>query len=236
VTRLRRVVWIVPAVLSAALALSGCLPASSPWTGSGPRVAVAGDSEVFALQYSVSEQDGELVFAYYGGLTNALVQAGYQESTSAMVGATTSNLEPFQTSNSDAGWPSPGPQIDVTVLGTNDMHLTWFGTPTTPYATAESNLDNYLNATEGVGSRCHVLVQVPETNPWGLSVSGPTWNAFLDSEAARRIAVIVPWASEIAAHPEYVNADGVHQTTAGKAAYTAALVQATDQCASKLTT
>jgi hypothetical protein len=166
-------------------------------------------------------------------MTDTFVTAGYTVSVSSFVGASTGDLAGFvKSSPSTAGWPDPGAQVTVTVLGVNDMHIdTTTGQPSTPVATAEANYKAYLNAVDAAGSQCDVLVEIPTTTPWGLNQTGPVWNAFLASAAGSRVAVVVPWAGMVAQHPEYVVADGVHETAIGKAAYLAAIRGAVGQCA-----
>jgi hypothetical protein len=212
--------------LAVLLLLSGCLPSPSAWVGSGPYVAVAGDSEIYELEHDALNDAQH-------HMTDAFVAAGYTESLSSMIGASTGDLAGFvKSSPSTAGWPDSGPQITVTALGVNDMHVdTTTGQPSTPVATAEANYTAYLNAVDAGGSKCDVLVEIPTTTPWGLNQTGPSWNAFLASAAGSRVAVVVPWAAMVAQHPEYVVADGAHQTAIGKAAYLAAILDAVGQCA-----
>jgi lysophospholipase L1-like esterase len=214
--------------LGVLLLLSGCLPSPSAWVGSGPRVAVAGDSEIYQLEHDAFNDAQH-------HMTDAFVAAAYRVSVSSLIGATTRDLAGFaQSSASTAGWPHPGPRITVTALGVNDMRIdTTTGQPSTPFATAKANYTAYLNAVDAAGSRCDVLVEIPNTTPWGLNQTGPTWNAFLASTAASRVAVVVPWAGMVAQHPEYLLADGVHQTALGKAAYLEAILGAVGQCAAQ---
>jgi hypothetical protein len=207
------------------LLLSGCLPLPSAWVGSGPYVAVAGDSEIYQLEHDALNDAKH-------HMRDAFVADGYTVSLSSMIGATTGDLAGFvQSSPSTAGWPDPGPHITVTALGVNDMHIDpTTGQPSTPLATAKANYTAYLNAVDAAGSQCDVLVEIPTTTPWGLNQTGPSWNAFLASAAESRVAVVVPWASMVAQHPEYLGADGVHQTAIGKAAYRAAILGAVGQC------
>src|SRR5262245_798711 len=211
--------------LAVLLLLSGCLPAPSAWVGSGPYVAVAGDSQIYGLEHDALNDAQHHV-------TDAFVASGYEVSVSTLIGAATGDLAGFvQSSPSTAGWPDPGPQITVTALGVNNIHIdTTTAPPSTPGATAEVNLTAYLNAVDAAGSKCDVLVEIPATTPWGLDRTGPSWNAFLASAAANRVAVVVPWAGIVAQHPEYLS-DGVHQTATGKAAYLAAILDAVRQCA-----
>jgi len=213
--------------LAVLLLLSGCLPAPSAWVGSGPHVAVAGDSQVYWLEHDALDDAQH-------HMTDAFVAASYTVSVSSLPGAKTVDLAEFVQSSSPptAGWPDPGPQITVTALGVNDMRIdTTTGQPYTPVATAEANYTAYLNAVDAAGSKCDVLVEIPDTTPWGLNQTGPLWNAFLASAAASRVAVVVPWASTVAQHPEYLQDDGVHQTATGKTAYLAAILGAVGQCA-----
>jgi hypothetical protein len=212
--------------LAVLLLLSGCLPSPSAWVGSGPHVAVAGDSEIYNLEHDA------LGDAQHH-MTDAFVAAGYTVSVSSFTGASTGDLAGFvKASPSTAGWPAPGPRIAVTALGVNDMRInTTTGQPYTPVATAEANYTAYLNAVDAAGSQCDVLVEIPTTTPWGLNQTGPVWNAFLASAARSRVAVVVPWAGMVAQHPEYVVADGVHQTATGEVAYLLAILGAVGQCA-----
>ena len=166
-------------------------------------------------------------------MTDAFVAAAYTVSVYSLIGAKTEDLAGFvQSSPSTAGWPDPGPQITVTALGVNDMRIdTTTAQASTPVATAKANFTAYLNAVDAAGSQCDVLVEIPNTTPWGLNQSGASWNAFLASEAGSRVAVVVPWAGMVAQHPEYLQADGVHQTAIGKAAYLTAMLDAVEQCA-----
>jgi hypothetical protein len=213
-------------VLAVLLLLSGCLPSPSAWVGSGPYVAVVGDSEIYQLEHDALNDAQH-------HMTDAFVAAGYTVSVSSMIGATTGDLAGFvQSSPSTAGWPDPGPHITVTALGVNDVHTdTTTGRPSTPVATAKANYTAYLNAVDAAGGQCDVLVEIPNTMPWGLNQTGPLWNAFLASVAESRVAVVVPWSGMVAQHPEYLSADGVHQTPIGKAAYLAAILDAVGQCA-----
>jgi hypothetical protein len=108
------------------------------------------------------------------------------------------------------------------------------GQPATPYATAEANYNTYLAAQNAAGVRCIVVVEISQTSPWGLDVTGPVWNAYLASVVAARpkgSTEIVPWAEQTAVHPEYLESDGVHPTAVGKAALIADISEAMNTCA-----
>jgi hypothetical protein len=103
--------------LAVLLLLSGCLPSPSAWVGSGPYVAVAGDSEIYQLEHDALNDAQH-------HMTDAFVAAAFTVSVSSLIGAKTGDLDRFvQSSPSTAGWPDPGPQITVTALGVNDMHI-----------------------------------------------------------------------------------------------------------------
>jgi hypothetical protein len=103
--------------LGVLLLLSGCLPSPSAWVGSGPYVAVAGDSEIYQLGHDALNDAQH-------HMTDAFVAAAFTVSVSSLIGAKTGDLDRFvQSSPSTAGWPDPGPQITVTALGVNDMHI-----------------------------------------------------------------------------------------------------------------
>lgn len=207
-------------VIAVALVAAGCLPIPSSWTGSGTNVAFVGDSITCNTEHDALNDTNH-------HLTDALVTAGYAVSSSDMIGANTADLAGL------GPWPAPGAAIVSIEIGTNDMHAT-NGQPATPYETAEANYNTYLAAQNAAGVRCIVLVEISQTAPWGLDVTGPVWNAFLASVAASRpdgSTDIVPWAEETAAHPEYLGSDGVHPTAAGKAALIADITQAMNTCA-----
>ena len=223
--RLRsKLLALVGGITTAVLILAGCLPTATPWAGtSGTRVGLVGDSQMYQLEHDTLNDANH-------HMTDALVALGYQVSTSDNIGANTGDLAAFETSTPKAGFPTPGAQVSVTVLGVNDMHAVSAGVPGTPYATAEANYAAWLDALATAGVGCHVLVEIPETTPWGLDQTGPPWNAFIDSQTSTRHVVVVPWASIVAQNPSYVGSDGVHQTTAGKAAFLAAIETAVAQC------
>jgi lysophospholipase L1-like esterase len=207
-------------VIAVALVAAGCLPTPSAWTGSGTHVAFVGDSITYNTEHDALNDTNH-------HLTDALVTSGYAVSSSDMIGANSTDLAGL------AAWPAPGASIVSIEIGTNDMHAT-NGQPATPYATAEANYNTYLTAQNAAGVRCVVLVEISETTPWGLDVTGPVWNAFLASVAALRPAGstdIVPWAEQTAAHPEYLGSDGVHPTAAGKVALIDDITQAMNTCA-----
>jgi len=215
-------------LFAGSLIVSGCLARPTPWVGSGLRVGVAGDSEIYQLEHDTLNDSQH-------HLTDALVVAGFQVSTADVIGASTNDLAALLNHAPEtAGWPVPAPQITVTALGVNDMHIDAdTGQPHTPVAAAQANLTAYLDQVDAAGSRCDALVEIPETTPWGLDGTGPVWNAFLASTAETHVVVVVPWASTVAQHPEYVRSDGVHQTTAGKTAYLAAILAAVRNCAAQ---
>jgi hypothetical protein len=186
------------------VALAACLPKPSPYQGAGPKVALAGDSQMYLVEHDfLGDQQ------YH--LTDAVMAAGYQASVSSMIGAGSPDLKHLV-------WPS-APNITVTVIGANDLHSG------VPLSTLETNVYWYWAIT---GAACNVAAEVPETTPWGLDVSGPPYNAWLRSHAT----VTVPWASTVATHPEYLGSSGVHQTLTGKAAFRAALVDGIVACPS----
>lgn len=214
---MRRIVVIV--VLSVIVA--GCLPSPSLWVGSGVRVGVVGDSIVYVTEHDTYKDANH-------HLTDALVAAGYAVSASDKIGATTTDLGTLPP------WPTPGAEIVSIELGTNDMDATTTpGQPSVAYAIAEANYNAYLVSLDAAGVRCVVLVEVALAPSWGLDVTGPVWNTYLASVAATRPAgstVIVPWAAQAIAHPEYVAGDGVHPTDAGKTALINDEIQAIGAC------
>ena len=216
---------IVAGVVAISIVAAGCLPKPSSWTGSGKHVAFTGDSITYNTEHDALGDTNH-------HLTDALVAAGYAVSSSDGIGANTADLAGLDP------WPAPGAQIVSIEIGTNDMHAT-NGQPGTPYATAEANYNTYLAAQDAAGVRCIVLVEIAQTSPWGLDVTGPVWNAYLASVAAARpvgSTVILPWAALTAEHPEYLGTDGVHPTAAGKAALIADVTQAMNTSAASSAT
>jgi hypothetical protein len=216
-------------ILGAAIALAGCLPVSSPWLGSGIRVGVVGDSEVYIVEHdTLGDQQHRL--------TDALVNSGYEVSTSDFIGATTADLDNFVGYTNYAGFPSPGTQIAAIDLGVNDLRLDpTTGQRASTIEQAEANYTAALDAFGHAGVACDVMVELPETTEESLDQIGAVFNAYLANEASARGGVVMPWASIVAQHPEYVNStDGIHETAVGKFAYMGAMVDAINQCAQRI--
>src|SRR5207237_7340486 len=105
----------------------------------------------------------------------------------------------------------------------------------TPMAQAEANYTAYLDALGRAGVSCNVLVEIPETTQESLDQIGPVWNKFLADQASARGGVVMPWASTVAKHPEYVSStDGIHETALGIFAYLGGIVAGVDECAQRL--
>ena len=216
-------------LLLALVVLAGCLGRGTPWTGTGPRIGVVGDSEVYNLEH---ESFGDNTHR----MTDALVEKGYQVSTSDIIGASTQDLARFNSLTSFAGFPDPGARVVVTAIGVNDLRTDpSTHTQATPIDQAESNYTAYLDALDKAGVACHVLVEIPETTQESLDQIGVVWNKFLADQASARNGVVMPWASTVAQHPEYVNStDGIHQTALGMFAYLGGIAAGVDQCAQRI--
>jgi hypothetical protein len=222
---------IAPGVgcLLASVVLAACLPHSSDWTGAGPRVGVVGDSEVYIIEHDALGDTQH-------HLTDALVNSGYEVSTSDMIGASTHDLADLMGYTSYAGFPSPGTQIAAIDLGVNDLRLDPnTGERMSTIDQAEANYTAYLDALGKARVACVVLVELPETTQESLDQIGAQFNTYLANQASARGGVVMRWASIIAQHPDYVNStNGIHETAIGKLAYTGALVNALNQCAQRI--
>jgi len=112
----------------------------------------------------------------------------------------------------------PGIGIIVASLGTNDDPRTQIFRPAA---------DALVRSAEG---RCLVWATVHRPG----DVDGVGWsniNAIIRSEAtAHTNVVVVDWAAEQAAHPSWVEGDGVHLTAAGYQARAAALASGVTRC------
>ncbi len=227
--KLRRRVVPGMGFLLAAVVLAGCLGAGTPWTGAGPRVGVVGDSQVWLIEHNSLGDNNH-------HMTDALVEKGYQVSTSDIIGASTRDLAKFTSFTSFAGFPDPGAQIVVTAIGVNDLRADPSrDEPLTPIDQAEANYTAYLDALGQAGVACVVLVEIPETTQESLDQIGPVWNEYLSNQASARGGVVMPWASTVAQHPEYVNTtDGIHETALGVFAYLGGIAAAVDQCAQRI--
>ena len=150
---------IAAGVVAISIVAAGCLPKPSSWTGSGTHVAFTGDSITYNTEHDAL---GDTNYR----LTDALVAAGYAVASSDRIGANAVDLARLRP------WPAPGAEIVSIEIGTNDMQAT-NGQPRTPYATAEANYNTYLAAQDAGRVRCIVLVEIAETAPWGLDVTGP---------------------------------------------------------------
>lgn len=183
----------------------GCLPSPTAWVGDGTRVAVAGDSLVFAAEYG---NDPGLGTQF---LTDQLNASGRSAAISAALGASMGDLT--------QSWPEPGPEILVVGLGSNDMH-----DGQVPLVDALEHLDAHLARYEGA---CTVLIGIAESTPWQLDVYGPALNAAL----AQRADIFVDWAAIVEAQPDLVDSvDGVHMPPAGRQAYRDAIVAGVGAC------
>jgi GDSL-like Lipase/Acylhydrolase family len=210
------------AAITVAVILTGCLSPPPGWTtpttSNGTYVGVLGDSITYSTQGS-STTPGLM-----GTLTNDLTAQGFPASVSSDYGATTSDL------NNVSPFPAPGPTILVIALGSNDSYMGQI-----PLATSQSNLQNYLAASP---AKCVYLVNVNTvTASWDLPTYGPPYNAMLQSLANNsngRIHV-ADWASEVDAHPSYLDASGgPHLSAAGITAYRALLERSVWNCAADL--
>ena len=199
--------------LVAALA-SACLPAPSPWVGPPApvaRVGVIGDSLTFAAEYGPGLPDTADPATPHD-LSDALVDAGYAASLSALIGATTEDLVELP------DWPEPVADVVVIALGSNDRNE-----GAVPVTAMAANLEGYLARWPDA---CVVLVTIAETSPWQLDVYAPEWNAHL----ASRADVLADWTAVTVEHPEYLLSDGVHHTPDGRAAYRQLIVDSVGGC------
>jgi hypothetical protein len=196
--------------------VAGCLPKPNAWlvpSGDGIEfVGVVGDSLIAQADADVGAHD----------LRDALTTAGFAASLSAQFGASTANL-------ADAAlvFDTPGPDIDVIALGTNDAHDGHVAT-----ATSMANITRYLDSSS---ARCTALVDIAVTPAWELDVYAPPLDrALRDLAAARDDVVVADWSGAVQAHPEYL-ADAPHHSEAGRAAYRELVVDAAKECAGRLT-
>jgi lysophospholipase L1-like esterase len=212
--RARRLTLTV--ALAAALA-TGCLPAPSAWrepVAPVARVGVIGDSLVYAAEYGPGTPDVNDPATPHD-LSDALVDAGYAASLSALIGAKTEDLVELP------DWPDPVADIIVIALGSNDRR-----DGTVPVTEMAADLEGYLARWPDA---CIVLVTIAATSPWQLDVYGPEWNAYLASTAD----VLADWTAVTVEHPEYLGSDGVHHTPDGQAAYRQLVVDSVSGCNSE---
>lgn len=208
----REDVWVrVPRwALLAVVLCAGCLPAPQPWTGSGPRVAMTGDSLMYTAENGPGLESPDDPESRY--LSDAV---GFSTSISTQVGATTSDL-------AGLSW-SESPDVIVVALGSNDLR-----DGTVPASTALSNIAEHAARWP---EACLITVEVAETFPWNLDETAPPFNDGLASISD----VVVPWASIVAEEPELLLSDGVHHADEGSR-YRAEIASAvnSEQCQSGL--
>lgn len=211
---MRRTATVVASVVVGVVLCVACLPPPSGWYGdSGPRVGVIGDSLVQAAEAGGFQTNDPDRF-----LSAAMAEAGYRTSTSAFVGATTSDLGVL------LSFPEPGPEISVLALGTNDMR--------DGRVAVETALGNIVGYLERRPVACTALVTIVDEPTWGLDVTAPLYNLALAALAgARDDVVVVDWGAVVDEHPEYLAPDGVHHTAEGQEAYRSLLVSAAGECA-----
>jgi lysophospholipase L1-like esterase len=216
-TRLGARVVLLSLLLVGLTACQFCPPSwTIPAESNGLEVGVVGDSLTWR-----AETGGGFVRPTPHYLTDELVGAGDDASVFGFVGFNTDALDDL------TDWPSPGPDIVVVALGTNDAHNRFV--PVDRYTT---NLTTFLDRTP---SACSVLVTVIESPAWGLDVTAPAYNQSLrDLAATRPATVVVDWTSVAAAHPEYFVEDQIHTNEAGQAAYRALMLDGVAQCAAIL--
>jgi hypothetical protein len=219
-------------VIGAALLLTACLPAADPWiapkavgVGTGHHVGVIGDSLVHQADYgTVSGTSGHY-------LTDALTNLGFSASTSAAIGAKTPDL--FGADNSTfVGFPTPGADIQIIGLGTNDAHNN-----SVPVGDYETNLRTYIELQPP--TTCIGLINIyTGATSWGLDVTAPAYNAALANIAAQHSNVqVIDWNSLALANPTFFNdPTRPHGNATGQAAYRFIIAQAAASCASALNT
>lgn len=230
-TRAQARLWVVTTTLLALLLScngtwdqSQTIPTGWSWVGTGPKVAVVGDSLTWQAEHgSVSTTD-----PYYErhALTDQLNANGYAARIAARSGADTRSLSMW------GKWQS-APDVIVMALGTNDRRyepkpgMVPAGFPFQLHI-SQPNVVNYLNHCPNA---CVVYVGVVEAaNRWRHNVYGPYWNYWLRQRAAATNGVFVDWWSEAKAHPEWFTSDLLHHTAAGQAAYRNAITNAVDSC------
>lgn len=185
---------------------TGCLSTPSAWTGpaDGLRVGFYGDSITQMSETGGGTSQGPDVPHQ---LTDAMVAAGFQSSYSAMVGAQSADL-------TNITYPdgTPGPQVVVVALGTNDLH--------DGNASPETVISNIVTFLDRMKAECSIIVNVEEISVWGLSTYAAPYNALLDDLAASRPDVVVAdWNSQVQADPTLLKPDNVHPSLEGQVAY-----------------
>lgn len=188
------------------LVATGCLSAPGPWTGpsDGLRVGFYGDSITQLSETGGGTDQGPSAPHL---LTAAMVAAGFQSSYSALIGATTPNLM-----NITYPADTPGPQVIVVALGTNDLH--------NGYYNPQTIISNIVKLINRLQPECAIIVNIEEIPVWGLSTFAPAYNNLLDKLAASRPDVVIAdWNSEVQADPSMIVPDNVHPDSAGQQAY-----------------
>lgn len=228
--RRARAIAIVAGVVAGATVLAGCLPSADPWKdptapgpGNGHHVGVIGDSLVVLTQVGLPiDPDARK-------LTDAITGLGFYESTSEHFGATTDDL--FGADDSRfVGFPSPGADIQIIALGTNDAHDNYV-----PVDRYEANLRRWIDTR--IAGTCFGLVNVfTGTTRWGLNVTGPAYNDAIARIVADHPNVhLIDWNSYALAHPElYPNPPGPHPNAAGEDAYRLFITLGAEGCGRNL--
>lgn len=195
-------------VISAALMLiaTGCLSGPSVWKGpsGGLRVGFYGDSMTQKAETGGGADQGPSAPHM---LTDAMIAAGFQSTYSALLGAKSPDLTAIT-------YPTgtPGPQVVVIALGTNDLH--------DGYANPQTLISNIVAFINRIKPECAIIVNVEAIPVWGLSTYAPPYNQLLDKLAASRPDIaIADWNSEVQANPSYLGVDNVHEVGDGLAAY-----------------
>lgn len=202
------------AALLAVILAVGCVPSGWSWVATTPNptahVAVVGDSLTWQAEHGSSSTTDPHYLRHY--LIDELNARGWAARVAAKSGATTASLKLW------GQWASP-PDVIVMALGTNDLYYKL------PADTSQANVRSYLDRWP---LACPVLVGVKPSAPRGIEPSA--WNAWLAAEAAARGGVYVDWAGISAGHGGWFTSDLLHHTTAGQAAYRAAILNGVNQC------
>lgn len=224
-----RLVGIVVVAAIGVTVLAGCLPDPDPWTaptrtgvGNGHHVGIIGDSLVVRAQRGIPA-DWSKHF-----VTDAMTNVGFHVSTTAATGATTDDLFGAD-SSTFTGFPSPGAEIQVIGLGTNDAHDNQV--PVTRY---EANLRRWIGS-QPKGT-CFALVNVFAPPAWRLNVTAPAYNAAIKRIVADTPSVhLVDWNSFALAHMSmFPDPNDPHPNDSGQAAYRVFLTAGAATCAAAL--